>query len=630
VSAPGEERAVLQLARRAVVEGRSGDALDLLRSALRSDAIPPHAIARAGALVHDALGDAAASATPVLVLGQATTSWLAPTIAAVGAAAGLTLAARDGQFDQVLQDLSALPPTGRDDTVLVLLPWSDRLLAPGARPADARVADEVAYWQQVWSGARSRGISRIVQIGYDWLGPGPLGHHAGARGGGAVALVRRTNDALRGALPDDAYFAALDEISGIEGRRDFYDRRALHWTRDPFSDGGRVALARHVVAGIRALTSGPRKVLVLDLDNTLWGGVVGEVGTHGVALGSTPDGEAFLAFQRYVKGLAARGVLLAVCSKNNPEDALEPFVSHPDTVLRPDDFAAFEASWGSKVDGLRRIAATLRLGLDSMVFFDDNPAERDLVRRALPEVAVVEVPAEPAEFVRTLEEALVFETVTLTAEDARRTTMYASERQRAAEVAADDDAVEDHLRGLEMLASITPLSDADLPRAVQLLGKTNQFNLTTRRHGADRVRAFMENPRAVARTLRLRDRFGDHGLVGLLLAEPAPNDARTLVVDTLLMSCRVIGRTAEHALVAHVLTAARELGYETVRGLYRPSARNEQVRPLWPAMGFRPAGDGSGDGSGEGSGDGVDDGIEAFDAPVARTALPASFVRVDG
>jgi FkbH-like protein len=617
VSATGEERALLTLARRALAEGKAGDAIDVVRSALRRDAIPPHAIARAGALLNDALRDAHASATLVLLLGQATTSWLAPAIAAMGAADGLTLATRDGQFDQVLQDLSALPASGSHDTVLVLLPWSDRLLAPGDRTADARAADEVEYWQQVWAAARTRGISRIVQIGYDWLGPGPLGHHLGTRNGGAIDVVRRTNDALRAALPEGAWLVALDEISGSEGRRDFYDRRALHWTRDPFSDVGRVALARHVVAGIRALTSGPRKALVLDLDNTLWGGVVGEVGVHGVALGSTPEGEAFLAFQWYVKGLAARGVLLAVCSKNNPEDALEPFASHPNTVLRADDFAAFEASWDPKVDGLRRIADALRLGLDSLVFFDDNPAERDLVRRALPEVAVIEVPAEPAEFVRALEEALVFETVALTAEDSRRSAMYASERRRRAEGPPDGDAVEEHLRGLEMVASIAPLNEADLPRAVQLLGKTNQFNLTTRRHGADRVRAFMEGPRAVARTLRLRDRFGDHGLVGLLLAEPSADDARTLVVDTLLMSCRVIGRTAEHALVAHLLAEACAMGYETVRGLYRPSAKNGQVRALWPAMGFRPASDDASDEA------------EAFDASVAHTALPPSFVRLD-
>jgi FkbH-like protein len=233
-------------------------------------------------------------------------------------------------------------------------------------------------------------------------------------------------------------------------------------------------------------------------------------------------------------------------------------------------------------------------------------------------VAVVEVPAEPAEFVRVLEDSLLFEALTLTAEDARRTAMYASERLRRAEAPPPGDALEDHLRGLDMVASIAPLTESDLPRAVQLLGKTNQFNLTTRRHDADRVRAFVDHPRAVARTLRLRDRFGDHGLVGLVLAEPAPDDGRTLVVDTLLMSCRVIGRTAEHALVAHLLGAARALGYETVRGLYRPTAKNAPVRSLWPAMGFQPAGGSRGDG------------VEAYDASVAHVVPPPSFVRVDG
>jgi FkbH-like protein len=259
-------------------------------------------------------------------------------------------------------------------------------------------------------------------------------------------------------------------------------------------------------------------------------------------------------------------------------------------ALSLEDFAAFEASWDSKVDALRRIAATLNVGLDSIVFFDDNPAEREHVRQALPEVWVVDVPSEPADYVRALEETLAFETVALTADDRRRSEQYAVERQRKA-AAAESVSVDDYLESLEMVGTLRPIDGADLPRVAQLLGKTNQFNLTTRRHGAVRIQQLLEEPGAIGFSLRLRDRFGDHGLVGVLIAVPADasstNDgARTLVVDTLLMSCRVIGRTAEHLIVQHLLDQARAGGFTVVRGEFIRTAKNALVAGFWESMGF--------------------------------------------
>lgn len=376
-------------------------------------------------------------------------------------------------------------------------------------------------------------------------------------------------------------------MSGLSGRTAFYDRRRYHWTKQPFSEAGLVALAAHLGAGVRALTLGPKKVLVVDLDDTLWGGVVGERGAEGITLGDGPAGEAFVAFQRHLKGLAARGVALAVCSKNNLADAQEPFLRHAQMPLSLDDIACFVANWEPKPQNLRHIAQQLNLGLDSFVFFDDNPAEREAVRQALPEVGVVEVPADPAEYVDALQRGLWFEAVALTEEDRLRGASLRAEQQRSA---LQDRAasLDDYLRSLQMRARLGDVAEADLPRLVQLLARTNQFNLSTRRHGEAALRALLDAPRALGLSLRLADRFADHGLVALLLAQPEAGDDGALRIDSFVMSCRVIGRGVEDFFVDALLQRARALGFERVIGEYIPSPRNGLVATLYPRLGFQP------------------------------------------
>ena len=580
-------------------QGRRDELLDALRGALRRDALDPEELERAGRLLGKHLGE---PMTTVRVLGQCTTSWLTPMIAALAWGRDLRLAASDGEYDNVVQDLSAdtAPPD-----VVVLLPWSERLLA-SSRPADERIADELAFWQHAWRLAAAR-RARIVQIGFDWQGAGPLGQHLSGARGGDIAIVREVGHRLRAALPAGAYFVDLEAVSGELGRARFYDPRQYHWTKQPFSMAGAAALARHVVAGIRALTTGPKKVLVLDLDHTLWGGVVGETGPLGVALGGTPDGEAFAAFQRHAKGLARRGVLLAIASKNNPADAREPFGMHPDMVLALDDLAAFEASWDPKELALRRIADELQLGLDAFVFFDDNPAEREHIRQGLPEVEVVEVPDDPADYVRALEAGLWFESVALTDEDRARTAQYAVERRRV-ELKTTATNLDDYLASLEMIAQVRAIHDADLQRVVQLIGKTNQFNLTTRRHAEAQVRAIAGGAGGVALTVRLRDRFGDYGLVGVVLGIA---DGDALAIDTWLMSCRVIGRTLEQRVLHELVRRAEQLGHRRLVGEYVPTAKNALVAGLYTELGFVALGAGR----------------HALELPAA--SLPRTFVAIE-
>jgi FkbH-like protein len=566
--------------------GRVEDALRALRSALRASDFAPEEIERAGRFLAKQRR-ARDRDLHVRICAQCTAAWFRNVLEAWSYRDGLDLSIEVGQFDNVVQDLAALSASERADEILVLLPWTERLLGGDALDANARVervAEELRYWQQVWSLARSRGISRILQIGYDWTGPGALGQHLGSRQrDGDVALVRQLNDALRSELPRGAYFVDLEQVSGELGRKYFYDLRQYRWTKQPFSSLGLVELARAVSAGLRALSSGSKKVLVLDLDNTLWGGVVGEIGPRNVRLGGDAEGEAYQAFQRHLKALSQRGVLLAIASKNNPADAREPFELHGEMALSLADFAAFEASWEPKSEMLRKLAARLRLGLDSFVFFDDNPAEREHIRQTLPEVEVIDVPLEPAEYTRALERSLWFESVSLTVEDRTRTEQYAAERARSESLASAS--MEDYLTSLQMRATVRAIDEADLPRVVQLLGKTNQFNLTTRRHGEEQVRRMLAEPGALGLTVRMADRYGDSGLVACVLALPEP-DVRALRIDTWLMSCRVIGRTLEHLTLRELASHATRLGYRRLIGEYIPTAKNQLVARLYEDLGF--------------------------------------------
>mgnify|MGYP000425904123 CR=1 FL=1 len=591
-------------------------ALRAVRDLLRRGCLPPHRVAAAGRYIcaQLAAGTAGPVKTSVRILGQCTTSFLVPVVTAEAWGRGVAARVTDGEYDNVVQEL--MRDSADADTV-VLLPWHQRLLADDARDATQRIDDELSFLRQAHELVRRSG-ARLVQVGYDWLGPGAWGYHLGARQGGPVQVVRELNAKVRASLPAEAYFVDLEQIAGMAGRERFYDLRNYRWTRQPFSDAGLVLLARHLWAGIRAVTSGPKKVLVLDLDNTLWGGIVGEVGALNVQLGDSPDGEAYRTFQEHVRQLGRRGIVLAVCSKNNPADAREPFQKHPDMVLRLEDFAAFEATWDPKPSAIRRIAETLRLGLDSFVFFDDSPAEREQVRQALPEVEVVEVPADPADYVRALEEGLWFETVTLTTADQQRAAQYQAEQQRRL-AQAEAAGLPEFLTSLDMRATVRQIDELDMQRVAQLLAKTNQFNLTTRRHTADEVRRLLAKERAIGLTLRLTDRFGDYGLIAVILALPheeAPLD--TLRIDTWLMSCRAIGRTVEECFFNVLVEQARARGYRKLIGEFIPSAKNGLVADLYQRLGFTPLPDGA-------------DGVRRFVLDLTEERkLPPTYVRAGG
>jgi len=364
------------------------------------------------------------------------------------------------------------------------------------------------------------------------------------------------------------------------------DEKAWFESKQLCSPTLQVQLAQEIAQIVTNLKTAPKKVLALDLDNTLWGGVIGDDGMEGIEIGDTsPRGEAFKAFQRYIASLTERGVLLAVCSKNDPENAREPFRKHPEMVLRETHFVSFKANWEPKPDNLRAIASELNLGLDSFVFVDDNPAEIEIVRQFTPEVTTIQLSDNPSEYVRQLQDSRFFERLTITGEDLARTEQYREEAQRKILLSTTSD-MESYLQSLEMKGACRQFNSLDLPRIAQLINKSNQFNLTTRRRSEAELAALMQDPEYTGFTVRLRDRFGDYGLIAVVICRAVAGGI--LEIDTWLMSCRVLKRQVEEETLNEIVRFARLRGTSRIRGFYLPTAKNGMVRHHYARFGFEP------------------------------------------
>ena len=380
------------------------------------------------------------------------------------------------------------------------------------------------------------------------------------------------------------YIVDEDRVQSRVGKRTATDPRTWYSARLPWNDGVLEGLAKEYLRYVRAARGLNRKCIVVDLDNTLWGGVIGEDGIAGIALGAEAPGNAFVAFQKELLNLWRRGILLATASKNNPEDAYAVLEQHPDMLLRRSYFAAERINWNEKSDNIREIAAELNIGLNSLVFLDDNPVERAKVRAALPHVLVPEMPADPAEYRAFLLELGVFDTLALTEEDRRRNALYSDQKMRR-EVEArltEGGSLDAYLADLEMVVQIEPADPLNLPRIAQLTNKTNQFNLTTRRYTEAEIEERIGRGWRVYGA-RVKDRFGDNGLTGVIMVEPQ-NDH--WLVDTFLLSCRVMGRRVETAVLAHVGREAQESGAVSLRGWFLPTEKNAPARDVYRENGF--------------------------------------------
>lgn len=402
---------------------------------------------------------------------------------------------------------------------------------------------------------------------------------------GQVAAIQKINQGLRriAASTRGVYVLDYDGLVARHGRAHWHDERKWLTARMPMAANNLIHLANEWLRFIHPLLGRACKALVTDLDNTLWGGVIGEDGMEGIQLGAEYPGAAYQALQRVMLDLHHRGILLAVCSKNNSPDATEALEKHHGMLLKPEHFSAFRINWIDKAQNLREIAAELNIGIDTLAFLDDNPVERERIRSELPEVTVIELPDDPMDFARVLRETPAFERLSLSDEDRERGRYYVEQRQRN-ELERSAFSLEDFYRSLQQEVEISSITSATLTRVAQLTQKTNQFNLTTRRYSEQQIAEMAANPAWKIYSIRVRDRFGDNGIVGIAITHDTDGICE---IDTFLMSCRVIGRTVETALLSFLVDQARARKIRQVRAWFLPTRKNEMVKEFYALHGFQ-------------------------------------------
>lgn len=526
------------------------------------------------------------------LLGNATLEPLVPALIATAARHGVDLECTKADYAQTLQE--ALSPdslTNRAKPDAVLLALDHRGLPLRAaihdpQAASSGVADSIAFLESLRRGFRTHaGALSILQTlpalpestfgSLDRSVPGTLRSLAATFNAALVESVKDTQDLLFDV-------AALAQTVGLANWHS-----PSQWNIGKFAfDAQFLPLyADHVGRILGALRGKSRKCLVLDLDNTVWGGVIGDDGLEGIVIGQgDATGEAYLDVQRAALDLRDRGIVLAVSSKNADDIARSAFRQHPEMLLRENHIAVFQANWNDKATNITAIATELSLGVESMVFLDDNPAERALVRKMLPQVAVPELPEDPALYARTLAAAGYFETIAFSEEDRKRADFYQDNARRVILQTQAGD-IDSYLASLEMKIVFRPFDATGRSRIAQLINKSNQFNLTTRRYSEADVAVFEADPKLFTLQVRLIDSFGDNGMISVVICRPGTKSAWE--IDTWLMSCRVLGRRVEQMVLREILTHARARGIEKLVGRYLPTEKNVLVRDHYAKLGFR-------------------------------------------
>ena len=535
-----------------------------------------------------------ASALPqysLAVLGDCATQHLATALRGYGVSVGIRLNVFDAEYDQI--DAQVMAPDSelyRFAPQGVLLQMCTEKLQEAFydRPPEARASfaeDTYARIRQIWSRIGSRIPATVLQCNFPLIDDGVFGQFGNKTEQSFLFQQRKLNYLLMQGCQEakNTFLIDLDALQTALGRSTFADPKLYYVAKMPISLAALPAAAKLVVDVVRSLQGAVKKCLVLDLDNTLWGGVIGDDGLSGIQIGELGTGHAFSDFQKWLKELKNRGILLTVCSKNNEDTAKEPFEKHPEMVLRLEDFSMFVANWEDKARNIRTIQQALNIGMDSMVFLDDNPFERELVRTMIPEITVPELPEDPALYLQYLRGLDLFETASYSREDAGRTEQYREKAQRAAFEAAFQS-YDDYLEALQMRASAAAFDPFHYPRIAQLTQRSNQFNLRTVRYTEAEIEALAQDDSRIGLYFTLKDKFGDHGLISVVVLEKQPED--TLFISEWLMSCRVLKRGMEEFIVDKILSVAAQQGFRRVVGEYIPTPKNAMVKDLYEQLGF--------------------------------------------
>lgn len=577
----------------ALEQGEHSRARLLLAEAWRGDPGPARAsfvLSRAERIE----GGAFVGAPRVALLRSFTVEPLVPLLRASAWVGGVALEVQVGAFGawtpEILDPESALYRFEPDIAVLAVQTrdvapdlW-ERFADLSAEEVDAAVDRVTEEYRALVEAFRHHSRASLIIHNLE-LPPTPRqgvldGQSPTGQKGAIEAINRRLLDLVAGQA--GVYVLDYDSLVARHGRLTWHEPRKWLTAGLPIAPSCLMHVVREWLRFIFPLTGRSCKALVLDLDNTLWGGVVGEDGVEGIELGLEYPGAAWRGLQRVALDLFHRGILLAVCSKNNEADALEAFDGHPGMLLGREHIAAWRVNWTDKATNLRQIAEELHIGVDALAFVDDNPVERHWVREQLPEVHVIELPADPFGYAEAVSADPVFERLDLLQEDRARGRHYVQERQRS-DLAAALRSPEDFYRSLQMRIEVAPVTPRARPRVAQLTRKTNQFNLTTRRYTEQEIEALAASPDRAVLSMRSLDRFGDNGLVGVAILH---FQGEACVIDTFLLSCRVIGRTLESAFLALVAEHARHAGASRLQGWFLPTRKNTPAGDFYTSHGF--------------------------------------------
>lgn len=528
----------------------------------------------------------------VALLGDTATQFLNIALKGTAIQEGFNLEIFEADFGQisrqVLDPTSELYEFNADYTII--FESSHKLLTQYYKSYDAQLdfaENKIKYIEELYSTIQNRTTSRVIYCNFPVINNQIFGNFSNKVESSFVFQQNKLNYLLSADIAtkkDNFFIADLLSIQNKWGRDFMFTPNIYVNTEMVLSLDALPIVAHHIFSIISSLEGKFKKCLILDLDNTTWGGIIGDDGLEKIQIGSLGIGKAFTEFQYWVKALQKRGVILAVCSKNDEDKAKEPFEKHPDMVLKMEDIAVFVANWDNKADNIRKIQSILNIGFDSMVFLDDNPFERNLVRGNLPDVCVPELPEDPAEYLEYLYGLNLFETASFSENDAERTKQYQVEAQRATDLESFTD-VTDFLKSMNMISDVQAFNNFSKPRVSQLTQRSNQFNLRTVRYTEQEVENLMNSEDHHTISFTLEDKYGDNGLICVIVLEK--KDPETLFIDTWLMSCRVLKRGMEDFTLNTIIDTAKKNGFKYVMGEYLPTAKNQMVKDHYERLGFR-------------------------------------------
>jgi FkbH-like protein len=525
------------------------------------------------------------------VLGDSATQLYVQAIKGYGYEAGLHFDIFEADYDQI--ERQAFDPTSElysfSPDFVVVFYCTNKLLKKFGKLSTAGKTSfsqqQVKNAEDIYQAIISRIKCKVIFFNFPEINDSVFGNYADKTSASFIYQLRSINlELMNLALKLKNFFILdLNVLQSQYGHRFVTDNKIYINTDLLFSLDFIPIVAKNTIEIIQSITGVFNKCLILDLDNTLWGGIIGDDGMENIQIGDLGIGRAFSELQLWIKQLRQRGIILAICSKNDEDKAREPFEKHPDMILRLEDIAVFVANWNNKADNIRYIQRILNIGFDSMVFLDDNPFERNMVRSNIPLVTVPELPEDPAEYLNYLRTLNLFETASFTEEDEQRTLQYQEEASRTI-IQQQFTNEADFLKALEMVSLVQPFNTFNTPRVSQLTQRSNQFNLRTVRYTEEEIQKIAGSPDFITLAFSLRDKFGDYGLISLIVLHK--RDQSALFIDTWIMSCRVLKRNMENFVLNTIVERAKEGGFNQLLGEYLPTAKNNMVKDHYQNLGF--------------------------------------------